>query len=128
MNKKTIIIFFLVLVLGSIIVFTTVFNSESKLIDCKLSNVKEIRVFDNASEKIFTDSEEFERIIDYLNSIDATLKEPDDVDGFAYLIDITYNDGTTTPIVLRGNAIVVDEKYYSISEEASDGFKVSYNK
>ena len=73
-------------------------------------------------------NEEFERIIDYLNSIDATPKEPDDVDGFAYLIDITYNDGTTTPIVLRGNAIVVDEKYYSISEEASDGFKVSYNK
>ena len=129
MKKRVVaIICLLVLVSGVIIAVAALFNQDSKLIDGKLSNVKEISVFNNASEKTFNDPEDFARIIDYLNSIDVTPKEPDDVDGFACLIDITYIDGTTTSIVLRGNAIVVDGEYYSISEEACDGFKALYSK
>lgn len=69
------------------------------------------------------EQEDMKAAVESLQSLHLRRAIPMDYDGFNATIDFYYQDGSTGWITIRGEDIIINDKYYKCDEDYSDDFR-----
>lgn len=125
MNKK-------IIVLGSIVLFVLFFiwftgKDVDIMKNVDVTKIEKVVIFNNVKELTITKSEEISSIVDVLKSMKLDKTFSNDKDGFAFTIEIYYQAGNVSEIIITSEDIIVDGDYYNCDRNYCDDFSTVYN-